>query len=482
MVRRVESRGGTRSQNNESAPSAVAQSDDQTDENKGNPLQQLLGNGDGEGGLLTIQEVPQSHLSRFPPRLPALVWTQLALSISLLVACTLWLKSSLQWFNRRVRRNQSWEHTFSEALFRPFQLLVAAQCIYTLASLVVLPLFKLSSLQKSLPPLRNLAAIVSVTWWILKLVALYQHREAERLDKPLTDSGAEKRDLQELERERKLQKAKTDAVAKLSTFGIIIVAVVASFNTLGVNLQAVLAFGGLGGVAIGLAGREIISNFFAGFMIYFTQSFGAGDWIQSIPDHALDGHVEEIGWYSTRIRSLDKRPIYVPNSIFSTLVIVNASRMWNRRMEETLRIRLQDIDRVQLIVTDIRKLLRHHKALDSSLPRLAFFSKITEHGLDIYVSGFSRTIILEEFLKVKQEILLQIARIIAVHGAELASGEKLILQPPSASTLPPFGQTDDMDHGVVTPDAETMMGSRNGRERMSPPPLSVSPLPAPEEI
>ena len=55
----------------------------------------------------------------------------------------------------------------------------------------------------------------------------------------------------------------------------------------------------------------MISNFFGGFMIYVTHSFGIGDWI-NLPDHNVEGYVEEIGWYTTRIRTFEKRPIYVP--------------------------------------------------------------------------------------------------------------------------------------------------------------------------
>ena len=50
-------------------------------------------------------------------------------------------------------------------------------------------------------------------------------------------------------------------------------------------------------------------------MVYMDRPFSIGDWISS-PDKDIEGTVEQIGWRSTRIRTFDKRPLYVPNAIF----------------------------------------------------------------------------------------------------------------------------------------------------------------------
>lgn len=87
-----------------------------------------------------------------------------------------------------------------------------------------------------------------------------------------------------------------------------------SLDTISINVQTVLAFGGIGGVAIGFACREIFSNFFGGFMICVTHPFSVGEWIRSIEEDELSDTVEDTGWYLTRVRTWDKRPLYIPNS------------------------------------------------------------------------------------------------------------------------------------------------------------------------
>ena len=105
-----------------------------------------------------------------------------------------------------------------------------------------------------------------------------------------------------------------------------------------------LTFGGVGGLIVGLAAKDLLSNFFGGMMIYFDRPFKVGDWIRS-PDRQIEGTVERIGWRMTIIRTFDKRPLYVPNSVFSSIVVENPSRMLNRRINETFGLRYQDADK-----------------------------------------------------------------------------------------------------------------------------------------
>jgi MscS family membrane protein len=70
-------------------------------------------------------------------------------------------------------------------------------------------------------------------------------------------------------------------------------------------------------------------------MIYLDRPFAVGDWIRS-PDRDIEGTVEDIGWRLTRIRTFDSRPLYVPNSAFTSIAVENPSRMEHRRIYETI--------------------------------------------------------------------------------------------------------------------------------------------------
>ena len=87
-------------------------------------------------------------------------------------------------------------------------------------------------------------------------------------------------------------------------------------------------------------------------MIYLDRPFSVGDWIRS-PDKEIEGTVEDIGWRLTRIRTFDKRPLYIPNSIFASISVENPSRMSNRRIYEKIGIRYDDVSKMNTIVTEV---------------------------------------------------------------------------------------------------------------------------------
>ena len=94
-------------------------------------------------------------------------------------------------------------------------------------------------------------------------------------------------------------------------------------------------------------------------MIYFDKPFKIGDWIRS-PDRSIEGTVETIGWRLTVIRTFDKRPLYVPNSVFTNIAVENPRRMSNRRINETIGVRYDDMKSVSKIVDDIKAMLSSH--------------------------------------------------------------------------------------------------------------------------
>ena len=107
---------------------------------------------------------------------------------------------------------------------------------------------------------------------------------------------------------------------------------------------------------MGFAAKDLLANFFGGMMIYMDRPFSVGEWIRS-PDKEIEGTVEDIGWRLTRIRTFDKRPLYIPNSVFANISVENPSRMTSRRIYETVGIRYDDIDKMDLIVAQVKGML-----------------------------------------------------------------------------------------------------------------------------
>lgn len=210
-----------------------------------------------------------------------------------------------------------------------------------------------------------------------------------------------------------------EAISQLLRVSVWITTFLVALQSLGFSVEGVLAFGGIGGIAIGFAAKDLLANFFGSLMIYFDRPFAVGDWIRS-PDKQIEGTVEEIGWRQTRIRTFDKRPLYVPNSIFSTITVENPSRMSHRRINETIGLRYIDIDKIEGIVTEIQFMMRLCPEIDQDQPLVVSFDKFGDFSLDIVVRALSNVTAGAEFQRVKQEILLKIADIITRHGARVA--------------------------------------------------------------
>lgn len=210
-----------------------------------------------------------------------------------------------------------------------------------------------------------------------------------------------------------------DAVEKLSKVSVIIIWSIFALGKMGFNLNALLAFSGAGGILVGFAGKDLFTNIFGGLVIYLDKPFVVGDWIAS-PDKDIEGDVEAIGWRQTRILTFEKFPIYVPNSIFGTIVIQNKSRLRSRRIKETINIRYTDYDKVNNITSDILKMLKEHPAINKKYKMYVNFTQVQDGCLTLTVYTFTNTTEFTRFFEIKQDILLKVAEIIKENGAELA--------------------------------------------------------------
>lgn len=209
------------------------------------------------------------------------------------------------------------------------------------------------------------------------------------------------------------------AIGKLLRLVVFATAALMGLQTLGASVSGVLAFGGVGAMAIGFAAKDMLANFFGGLMIYWDRPFSVGDRICS-PDRKIDGTVEDIGWRITRLRTADKRPLYVPNALFTNIVVENPSRMSHRRIDQTVGIRYDDAAKMRPICDAVRQMLRQHPDIDQAQKIVVHFDAYSASSLDFIVACFTQVTDWEEFHAVKQDVMLKIMDIVAAHGAEFA--------------------------------------------------------------
>jgi MscS family membrane protein len=254
-----------------------------------------------------------------------------------------------------------------------------------------------------IPAMRNVGVVGMLSWFLLRFAKGYEelHIAEQRERGALTDL------------------AFIHAVGKLARASISITAALVALQTLGISIAGLLAFGGMGGIAVGLAAQDLLANVFGGVTIYLDRPFSIGDWIRS-PDQEIEGTVEHIGWRRTMIRTFDKRPLYVPNAAFTTISVENPSRMSHRRINETIGVRYDDIDRVPIILADIREYLIGSPYIDESQTLMVNFNQFGASSLDFFVYCFTHTTVWTEYHRIKEEVLLHISGIIASHGGEIA--------------------------------------------------------------
>jgi len=217
----------------------------------------------------------------------------------------------------------------------------------------------------------------------------------------------------------KIDRTTSDAISQLLRVSVIITSVLVGLQSLGFNISAILAFGGIGGVAVGFAAKDLLANFFGGLMIYLDRPFSIGDWIRS-PDRNIEGTVEKIGWRLTLIRTFDKRPLYIPNSMFANISVENPSRMTHRRINETIGVRYDDIKVLAKIIDDVKDMLANHPEIDNTQTLMVNFNQFAASSLDFFIYTFTKTTNWVKYHEVKQDVLFKITEIVESHGAEIA--------------------------------------------------------------
>ncbi|MBR9867223.1 MAG: mechanosensitive ion channel [Oceanospirillales bacterium] len=251
-------------------------------------------------------------------------------------------------------------------------------------------------------PLRRGLVIVMIAWFLIRFI-----RQAEGA---LVSEDKVKNPMDE---------TTVGALGKLLRLSIIITAVLVVLQTFGYSISGVLAFGGIGGIAVGFAAKDLLANFFGGLMIYLDRPFKVGDWVRS-PDKEIEGTVENIGWRLTCIRTFDKRPLYVPNGTFASISLENPSRMTNRRIYEKIGLRYEDSSLIEGVINDVREMLINHPEIDESQTLIVNLNSFAPYSLEFFVYTFTKTTNWVHFHEVKQDVMGRIIRIVHEHGADFA--------------------------------------------------------------
>ncbi|WP_201353343.1 mechanosensitive ion channel family protein [Hydrogenimonas urashimensis] len=228
---------------------------------------------------------------------------------------------------------------------------------------------------------------------------------------------------------------------------IVIIAVSMLLVRMGVNITGLVASLGIGGLAVALAAQNTLSNFFGLLKIIFDNSFSQGDWIETSD---VEGTVVEIGFISTMIRTFDNAMITVPNAVLANSPLKNWSkRSVGRRIKMHVGVTYgADRQRLMAAIKEIETMLREHPGIASpqkvdrqmisrrskrsrkllsmedkygiKTTLLVYLDEFDDYSINILIYCFSKSVVWQEWLEVKQDVLLKIWEILDRHGLDFA--------------------------------------------------------------
>jgi MscS family membrane protein len=287
-----------------------------------------------------------------------------------------------------------------------------------LLAIVRRPLLLSVRVDRMLTVLEQILLIIAVAWMALRVAGSFEEVARHRLLK-----------------RRKLTLLPLLPVARRTAQILMtMLAGVAVLHSFGVNVVTVLAGLGVGGIAVALAAQKTLENFIGGITLYADQPVRVGDFCRF---GGTVGTVEEVGLRSTRVRTLDRTVVTIPNAEFSNLQIENFARRERIWFHPTISLRYgTSPDQVRYVLVEVRRMLYAHPRVDSGSARIRF-AGFGSSSLDLEVFSYVNESDYGAYLEVAEDLNLRIMDIVAAAGSSFAL--------PSQTTYIEPGQGLDRD-------------------------------------
>ena len=214
-----------------------------------------------------------------------------------------------------------------------------------------------------------------------------------------------------------LSRSALPLVSRVIKITIFVFAATAVIGSWGYNTSTIWAGLGIGGIAVALAAQKTIENLFGGVAVVSDRPVTVGDFCK-FGDRV--GTVEDIGLRSTRVRTLDRTLVSIPNAEFASMVLENFSQRDKVWFHPTLNLRRDTRpDQVRSILDAIQRILTEDPKVEAGTLPVRFIGA-GSYSLDVEIFAYIRTADYDEFLKIQQDLLLRIMDAISAAGTALA--------------------------------------------------------------
>ncbi|MGH7388087.1 MAG: mechanosensitive ion channel family protein [Candidatus Rokuibacteriota bacterium] len=279
----------------------------------------------------------------------------------------------------------------------PLRLLTGAVALASWASITALPLLtRVFWIRVAVA-----VAIVGIAWLLFRLADIIAELTETRL-----------RHVNQIGRLAAVQLAR-----RLAKAAVVLLGVLAVLSLAGLDLTAALAGLGIGGIALAFAAQRTLENLFGGITIISDQPVRVGDFCR-IGD--VTGVVEDIGLRSTRVRTLDRTVVSIPNG---QMVVVNVENFGVRdkiRFRPTLSLRHEtSAEQLRYVLAEIRQVLYGHPMVETYSSQVRFV-RFGASSLDLEIFAYVLTSDYTTFQEVQEDLLLRIMGILEASGTAIA--------------------------------------------------------------
>src|SRR5262249_38591396 len=194
---------------------------------------------------------------------------------------------------------------------------------------------------------------------------------------------------------------------------VVVAAALVMVSILGFDMTAAIAGLGIGSIALAFAAQKTLENLFGGTSIVGDQVIRVGE---TCVLGDKEGVVEDISLRSTRLRTPNRTELSVPNGQLANMNVENLSRRDSFLFQATIRLRHETSpEQLRSLLTEMQNLLRSHPTVDPNVARVRFVA-IADIALEIEIHCHIRTGVLDEFLAVREDLLLRIMDLVANAG------------------------------------------------------------------
>lgn len=347
-------------------------------------------------------------------------WIFIACLIVVLLVATRILHNVVNMLARKAKpEKQAWRNAILVSTSAPLNGFIWVT-VLTLAVRGFYPVGTNQTIDGTMPPLYQVLCTILATWFLLRMV----NNTRKNMQAQAVNRGGD------------IDQTAAEAISKLAWVVVIAAATLVIMQTLGLSIAGLLAFGGAAGIAVGFAAQNLVSNLFGGLTVFASRIFKIGEYI-IIPGTELMGEVRHIGWRSTLVMGFDRKPFYVPNALFNSSTVINHSRMERRCVEQTIHMRYQDIDKVEAVIRRGNELITEHSGIDQEF--FVFrFDNYGGHSLELFLYVFPLATGFVDYMAIKEEVTLSIARIIREEGG--------VVMPVTNIHLPEAGLVAKQNH------------------------------------